>query len=255
MAKVFLSAGHGGSDPGAVGNGLKEKDLNLWTMSACAAFLESRGVTVFCSRTCDENDPVAEEVREANASNADIAVSFHNNAGGGDGSETWYYTGSNEGQLLAKLMEQASQAMGQNSRGMKPTKNLYFLSKTKMPAVLTETAFLDNSTDIQAIDTKEECHKFGIAYGKAICDYLNVSYNVKEEVDKNYIIKVKCDLNIRSDAGIEYPIVGCIKGEDAKFKYTIVAKKYAKDGGIWGKLKSGIGWINISETYVTYFKE
>ena len=135
MAKVFLSAGHGGSDPGAVGNGLKEKDLNLWIMSAAAAFLESAGVTVFCSRTADENDPVGEEVREANASNADIAISFHNNAGGGDGSETWYYTGSSEGQLMAKVMEEASRALGQNSRGIKATTNLYFLSKTKINAL------------------------------------------------------------------------------------------------------------------------
>ena len=254
MAKVFLSAGHGGSDPGAIGNGLKEKDLNLWIMSACAAFLESAGVKVTCSRTKDENDPVAEEVREANASNSDIAVSFHNNAGGGDGSETWYYTNSAESQLMAKMIEEASGALGQNSRGCKPTTSLYFLNKTKMPAVLVETAFIDNN-DIAIVNTKEKAHAFGIAYGKAICKYLNISYNVKEEVDQNYIIKVKCDLNIRADAGIEYPIVGKIFGEDAKYKYTIVAKKYAADGGIWGRLKSGAGWINISEKYVTYFKE
>lgn len=255
MAKVFLSAGHGGSDPGAVGNGLKEKDLNLWIMAACGAFLEDKGVEVVYSRKGDENDPVGEEVREANASNANIAISFHNNAGGGDGSETWYYTNSSEGQLMAKKMEEAAKLMGQNSRGIKPTTSLYFISKTKMPAVLVETAFIDNAADIACIDTKEEAKAFGVAYGKMICDYLNISYNVKEEVNQNYIIKVKCDLNIRTDAGIEYPISGCIKGEDAKYKYTIVAKKYAADGGIWGKLKSGAGWINISEKYVTYFKE
>ena len=255
MAKVFLSAGHGGSDPGAVGNGLKEKDLNLWIMSACSAFLVSAGVEVVCSRIRDENDPVAEEVREANASDADIAISFHNNGGGGDGSETWYYTHSAESQLLAKLMEEASQQLGQNSRGFKATTTLYFLNKTKMPAALVETAFIDNTTDIQIVNTKEKAHAFGIAYATAICKYLNISYNVKEKVNQKYIIKVKCDLNIRADAGIEYPIVGCIKGEDAKYKYTIVAKKYAADGGIWGLLKSGAGWINISEKYVTYFKE
>ena len=56
--KVFLSAGHGGSDPGAVGNGLKEKDINLNVMLACNEVLVKHGVTTVLSRTKDENDPV-----------------------------------------------------------------------------------------------------------------------------------------------------------------------------------------------------
>ena len=77
MAKVFLSAGHGGSDPGAVGNGMSEKDINLVTMLACRDELIRHKVEVVCSRTKDENDPVGQEVKEANASGAKIAVSFH----------------------------------------------------------------------------------------------------------------------------------------------------------------------------------
>ena len=76
MAKVFLSAGHGGTDPGAVGNGLKEKDINLQIVLACQAELVRHGVTVVCSRATDANDPVQDEVREANASGADIAVNM-----------------------------------------------------------------------------------------------------------------------------------------------------------------------------------
>ncbi len=88
MAKVFLSAGHGGSDPGAVAYGLKEKTINLNIMLACRDELKRHGVKVYTSRTKDENDPVGEEVREANKSSADVAVSFHTNAGKGDGSES-----------------------------------------------------------------------------------------------------------------------------------------------------------------------
>ena len=62
MAKVFLSAGHGGSDPGAVAYGMKEKDINLQIMLACHnELVRSYGVTVVCSRTKDENDPVLQE--------------------------------------------------------------------------------------------------------------------------------------------------------------------------------------------------
>lgn len=179
MAKVFLSAGHGGSDPGATGNGLKEKDVNLNIMLACQAELVRHGVTVVCSRKTDANDPVAEEVREANASGADIAVSFHTNAGGGDGSESFYYKGSTKGKKLAELCEKYVKLLGQNSRGVK-TNNLMFTRATKMPAVLCECAFIDNKKDVTAIDTAAEQRGFGMAYAMAILEYFGIPYKAKE---------------------------------------------------------------------------
>lgn len=179
MAKVFLSAGHGGSDPGAVGNGLKEKDINLQIMLACQAELVRHGVTVVCSRTTDANDPVAEEVREANASGADVALSFHTNAGGGDGSESFYYKGSAKGKKLAELCEKYTKQLGQNSRGVK-TNNLMFTRATTMPAVLCECAFIDTKKDISIVDTAAEQRAFGMAYAMAILEYLGISYKAKE---------------------------------------------------------------------------
>ena len=111
MTKVFLSAGHGGSDAGAIANGLYEKTVNLNTLLACKAELERHGVTVVCSRSKDENDPVSEEVIEANASGADIAVSFHANAGGGDGFEAFYFDSSAKGKKLAGLCEKHIKAL------------------------------------------------------------------------------------------------------------------------------------------------
>lgn len=194
MAKVFLSAGHGGSDPGAVGNGLKEKDINLQIMLACQAELLRHGVTVVCSRTTDANDPVAEEVREANASGADIAVSFHTNAGGGDGSESFYYKTSSKGKKLAELCEKHTKAIGQNSRGVK-TNNLMFTRETKMPAVLCECAFIDTAKDIAIVDTVAEQKAFGIAYAKAILEYLGIAYKAPatsstSSSDKLYRVQV-----------------------------------------------------------------
>lgn len=175
MAKVFLSAGHGGSDPGAVANGLKEKDINLQIMLACHAELVRHGLTVVCSRVKDENDPVAQEVAEANASGADVAVSFHTNAGGGDGSESFYYSGSSKGKKLAELCEKHTKALGQNSRGVK-TNNLMFTRATKMTAVLCECAFIDTKKDIEIVDTLAEQKAFGAAYAKAILEYLGIAY-------------------------------------------------------------------------------
>ena len=65
MPKVFLSAGHGGSDPGSVGNGFKEKTVNLNILLGYKSELEKYGINIVCSRTTDENDPINQEVKEA----------------------------------------------------------------------------------------------------------------------------------------------------------------------------------------------
>ncbi len=176
MANVFLSAGHGGIDPGATAYGLKEKDINLQIMLACKGELERHGLKVVCSRTKDEYDPVTQEVNEANAAKCDIAVSFHTNAGGGDGSETFYYSTSTKGKKLAELFEKHTKAIGQNSRGVKVGDHLWFIKKTDMTAVLTECAFIDGNKDNDIIDTVTEQQKFGVAYAKAILEYFGIPY-------------------------------------------------------------------------------
>lgn len=205
MAKVFLSAGHGGTDPGATGYGMKEKDINLTILLACKAELERYGVTVISSRVKDENDPVGEEVKEANASGADIAVSFHTNATPtGDGSETYYYTKSANGKKLATLCEKHTQAIGQNSRGIKSGNHLKFVNSTKMTAVLCECAFIDNDTDNDIIDTESERMAFGVAYAKAILEYLGVqskpeTTTTTKAPEKTYRVQVGA-FNVRANA-------------------------------------------------------
>lgn len=186
MPKVFLSAGHGGSDPGAVAYGMKEKDINLNIMLACNEVLVRHGVTTVLSRTKDENDSVTQEVKEANASKADIAVSFHTNAGGGDGSESLYYSSSSKGKTLAALCEKHTKAIGQNSRGVKIRDDLHFLKGTKMTSVLCECAFIDNNKDNDVIDTVKEQKAFGTAYAKAILEFFNIAY----EEEKTYVVQV-----------------------------------------------------------------
>lgn len=195
MVKVFLSAGHGGNDPGAVAYGLKEKNINLQILLACKAELERHGVTVVCSRVTDTDDPVQEEVREANKSGAKVAVSFHTNAGKGNGSESFYHASSMSGKILAYLCEKYVEEIGQNSRGVKATNTLYFLRKTILPAVLCECAFIDSSSDNNIIDTVAEQKKFGVAYAKAILEYLAIAYKAPETVsvkqeNKRYRVQV-----------------------------------------------------------------
>lgn len=256
MSDVFLSAGHGGSDPGATAYGLKEKDINLNIMLACRDELKRHGVSVTCSRTKDENDPVTDEVKEVNKSGAKVAVSFHTNAGKGDGSESYYFKGSSDGKKLAELCEKYTKQIGQNSRGAKATTSLWFIRGTKMTAVLCECAFIDHNTDNNIIDTVAEQKKFGVQYAKAILEYLGIKYqsgssSSSSSSSSSFLIKVsgvsKGDvLNIRASASASAKITGKLAYNDPN-KYTIVqTKKVGTE--TWGKLKSGIGWINLRYT-------
>lgn len=252
MAKVFLSAGHGGSDPGAVGNGLKEKDINLQIMLAEKEVLERHGVTVVCSRLKDENDPVTEEVREANDSGACVAHSVHTNAGKGDGSESLYYPGSYDGKRLGGLFEKYVKELGQNSRGVKARGDLWFLRGTKMVAVITECAFIDNVKDISIVDTVAEQRAFGVAYAKAILEYLGITYKVpsttKPEIGKTevkvdyaksfdktyartYTVSSKDGLNMRAGANTSKQLIVNVPNGAKVQCYGYYTKE--SDGTVW----------------------
>ena len=188
MAKVFLGVGHGGRDLGAVGH-LIEKDVNLVEALACRDFLQTHGVEVLMSRTSDEDDPLTDEIKECNAFSPDLAVDCHNNAGGGDGFEAYYYSGGGKSKILAENIESEVKAIGQNSRGCKTRmnsngKDYYgFIRETKCPAVIVEGCFVDNATDVQIADTNEKQKAFGEAYAKGILRTLGIE--VKENTEQN----------------------------------------------------------------------
>ena len=183
MAKVFIGVGHGGSDPGAIGNGFNEKDLNLSISLACQNELVRHGVSVQMSRTKDENDTLTEEIRECNAFNPDLAIDIHNNAGGGDGAEAFYHYGGGLSKTMADNVLAEIVAIGQNSRGAKIKKNsagtdyFGFIRETKAPAIIVECAFVDNAKDVQIIDTEAERKTMGVAISKGILKTLGIAWN------------------------------------------------------------------------------
>lgn len=186
--KVFLGVGHGGSDPGAVANNVKEKDLNLSIALACRDELEKHGVAVKMSRAKDENDPIGDEVKECNAYGPDFAVDIHNNAGGGDGGEVFYHHGGGKGKTLAENILAEIVKTGQNSRGIKTRvnsqgKDYYaFIRNTSCPAVIVECAFVDNATDLQILSTEDKRKAMGVAIAKGILKTLGVEI----QADKGY---------------------------------------------------------------------
>jgi N-acetylmuramoyl-L-alanine amidase len=195
--RVFIGVGHGGVDPGALGNGLRESDVNLVQAMMMMEELERHGVTVGISRTGDENDPLVEEIAEARAFNPDVAVDCHNNAGGGKGFEAFKQTGAHAAASakLAACIEKHVIAMGQSSRGIKtrvqPNGTDYFgwLRQNPFPSVLCEGAFVDNAADAQMINTTAKQQAFGAAYAKGVLEYLGIPWQpVQDEGEAQGII-------------------------------------------------------------------
>lgn len=197
--KVFIGVGHGGSDPGAVANGFKEKDLNLSIALACRDELERHGVNVLMSRTKDENENLSEKTKECNDFDPRLALDIHNNAGGGDGAEVYYHVGGGTGKVLALNILDEVKEIGQNSRGAKVKTNssgldyYAFIRNTNAPAVIVECAFLDNKNDLQIIDTAAEQKKMGIAIAKGVLKTLGIAYKVEavKPTSKEYRISMK----------------------------------------------------------------
>jgi N-acetylmuramoyl-L-alanine amidase len=194
MSKVFIGVGHGGSDPGAVANNVKEKDLNLSIALACRDLLVKHGVSVKMSRSKDENDSISEEVAECNAFAPDLAVDIHNNAGGGDGAEVFHHHGGGKGKTLAENILAEIVKVGQNSRGIKTRTNsngkdyYAFIRSTSCPAVIVECAFVDNASDLKILASESQRKSMGEAIAKGILKTLGVE--IQSEKSTLYRVQV-----------------------------------------------------------------
>lgn len=150
LIKVFLDPGHGGSDPGAVANGLKEKDLTLAIAKRIRDILatEYEEIAVKMSRTGDETVSLDARTTNANAWGAHFFLSIHINAGGGDGFESYIHTMTSlKTQTIRKALHpRIMEQIGGDDRGMK-TANFAVLRQTNMSACLTENLFIDNGSD------------------------------------------------------------------------------------------------------------
>lgn len=82
MTKIWIDAGHGGKDSGAVGNGLVEKDWVLTVAKQIQNELMKAGFEVGMTRTNDTFYELSDRAKKANSFKADLFISIHFNAGG-----------------------------------------------------------------------------------------------------------------------------------------------------------------------------
>lgn len=157
---IVIDAGHGGSDPGAVYEGRREKDDNLSLAMAVGELLSRQGVSVIYTRTTDVYQTPFEKAQMANQADADFFISFHRNSSEEPnqytGVETLVYDNSGIKQTMAENINGALSELEFRNLGVKARPGLVVLRRTKMPALLIETGFLNNEQDNTLYDEKQE---------------------------------------------------------------------------------------------------
>lgn len=170
MKKIYINPGHSDRDPGAV-KYETERRLNVAVSNHMKDYLLAHYDCEVKMNPGTMGD-LATVCAEANKWGADLFVSNHFNAGGGDGYECYVY--SEARRPLGQTFEKYVKAAGQNSRGVKVNPKFIVLNSTNMPAILNEGAFVDNKKDIEDWNDDAELKKLGIAYANAAAEYLKL---------------------------------------------------------------------------------
>lgn len=199
---VIIDAGHGAADSGKVGiNDVLEKDINLSIALKVKKLLEQQDVTVVMTR---ENDhgmypdagnnrklrDMKKRVELINREKPDLVVSIHQNAfsdPGVSGAQTFFYTGSREGQIAAELLQaqMIRTLQPQKERVAKANDSYYLLKNTPYPIVIVECGFLTNPKEAELLCEESYQAKTAWAIHLGILQYLNVGGTKTDEMDQN----------------------------------------------------------------------
>ncbi|GAC1348755.1 MAG: hypothetical protein NVSMB19_00430 [Vulcanimicrobiaceae bacterium] len=178
---IVIDPGHGGSDAGAMQNGLVEKDLNLDLSKRLRTVLVARGWQVKLTRETDvdvyaPNDSAHDELQArddiANNAGARFFISMHTNsytASYLNGTTTYYYTAQSY---------PFAQAVHARLAATLPTKddgirkeNFYVIHHTAIPSILIETAFMSNPTDAAYLRSPAFMAKLATAIADGVGDF------------------------------------------------------------------------------------
>lgn len=154
---ITLDAGHGGSDPGAIGaNGTKEKTITLAITLKVQELLKKKGAKVYMTRTKDvdvygpnasDKDELQARVNVAEKYNSDLFLSLHINSSVNKsvgGFSTYYYPKTNHDLRIAQAVQkQLTDNFGVDDLGVRQA-NFYVVKRCSMPAALLEMCFISN---------------------------------------------------------------------------------------------------------------
>lgn len=177
-ARLVIDPGHGGTDPGAVSGGVREKDIVLVFSIALAAELRSRGHTLKLTRESDTFVELADRGRVANEFGAQAFVSVHANAaaaGAAFGAWVIHHATSARGEKLAQRIARRHPAkVYPDASGWTGGRRLAVLRNTAAPAALIELGFLTNDADRRMLTAPETAKSAAREIADGIEDWLRV---------------------------------------------------------------------------------
>lgn len=193
--KLFLDPGHGGSDPGAQGNGLQEKNLTLDIALKIRSILENNyeNIDVKMSRTSDITKSLSKRTDEANAWGADFYMSIHINAfnGSAQGYEDYIHSSLSDNSITARYRDiihtEVMKLNQLNDRGKKKA-DFHVLRETTMDAMLSENGFIDNAHDAALM--KQAAWRQSVAQGHANGIAKAFNLTPKQNEDRGTLYKV-----------------------------------------------------------------
>lgn len=163
---VVLDAGHGGTETGTTQcPTLVEKDANLKIALILQPMLQKAGYTVYMTRTTDVTLTNAQRYNFANSTNAQIFVSVHLNSSTNhtkDGTEGLYGKRNKDLALTKTVHASEATELGIPDLGVTNFADGILL-KTTMPATLTESVFLSNTSECQQLSDGSNVRETQIA--------------------------------------------------------------------------------------------
>ena len=186
--KIFVDAGHGGSEKGAVGpTRVNEKDINLAIANYLVEELQKEGADVITSRTTDRKIGLYERVGIAKENNALISISIHNNSlpNGKDpyikhGTEVHYY---NENAKLLSDIIQKDLVINLNIKDGGIHKSSFALNRSTNPvSVLVEVAYMINPNEYMQLQKSDFQKAVAKSIKNSIKKYIIIMTNEKNMI-------------------------------------------------------------------------
>ena len=244
--KVFIDAGHGGTDPGALGYGYRESDLNLQVAKKVESKLKSKGIDVKMSRSSDIFYSLSERAEMANDYGADAFVSIHQNsaeAKSANGIETYYNRKKEEDRPLSNdIQKQVISQTGANNRGVKNAE-FTVLVKSKMISALVECGFITNELEVKKLSDSSYQDKLATGIANGIEEYLKSNVIIEESQITATGKVVNADsLNVRKGPSISFDIIGKLSGGD---KVKVIGESNG-----WYKIEYNGKYGYVSGSYI-----
>lgn len=174
---IVVDAGHGGSQPGAVKSGYKEKDINLDIVFKMKEILdEMDNVRVYYTRLADVDVELPDRAALARDSEANLFISIHqnsvtNNASATKGVQVFYdvnapQSDTNSYAFAMICKEEMMKATGCEDKGLKHNDNIHILRESKVPVALVECGFMSHREELENLTSEEYQEKIA----RALCD-------------------------------------------------------------------------------------